>query len=210
MTSSQYQKLLLLVFLLWQICIVVWTWFVGFPRETYFSLLNTPYGSNVTRNFWHPSFLTFFVGGPWKFKKFLQKFKIWHFTNSKTRSCLPCSVKTLKIQFNIQNLRLIASRNPNKAGVFGSSFFRGRGGGGVIFQEELIQYQYNFIQPYQYNFIQLYTTWEIPMEFSGKMLLMIIWKATKNGLSLSLENTFLEKSKGGGVKLISPAFLGLI
>ena len=81
-------------------------------------------------------------------------------------------------------------------------------GGGVIFQEELIQYQYNFIQPYQYNFIQLYTTWEIPMEFSGKMLLMIIWKATKNGLSLSLENTFLES--GGGVKLISPAFLGLI
>ena len=37
------------------------------------------------------------------------------------------------------------------------------------------------------------------MKFSGKMQLMIMLKATKNqGFTLFLENTFLEKSQGGG------------
>ena len=40
------------------------------------------------------------------------------------------------------------------------------------------------------------------MKFSGKMCLMMILEVTKNrGFTLSLEDTFFEKSQGGGVKL---------
>ena len=43
-----------------------------------------------------------------------------------------------------------------------------------------------------------WTIWEIPMKFSGKMWLMIIYKVTKNqGFILSLENTFLKKLQEG-------------
>ena len=42
-----------------------------------------------------------------------------------------------------------------------------------------------------------WTTWGISMKFAGKMCLMIILKVTKNqGFSLSLEDTFFEKSQG--------------
>ena len=38
-----------------------------------------------------------------------------------------------------------------------------------------------------------WTTWDIPMTFSGKMWLMITLKVTKNqGFTLSLEDTFFE------------------
>ena len=49
------------------------------------------------------------------------------------------------------------------------------------------------------------------MKFSGKMCFKIILKVTKNqGFTLSLEDTFFEKPKGGGgVKLTPPAVLGL-
>ena len=48
------------------------------------------------------------------------------------------------------------------------------------------------------------TTWGVSMKFSWKKWLMIILKATKNqGFTLSLEDTFLEKSQGG-VKLPPP------
>ena len=57
-----------------------------------------------------------------------------------------------------------------------------------------------------------WTTWAIlMMTFSGKMWLMIILKLKlkknkkKQGLILSLKNTFLEKP-GGNVKLNPPAF----
>ena len=44
-----------------------------------------------------------------------------------------------------------------------------------------------------------WTTWGMSMRFSGKMRLMIILKVTKkHGFSLSLENTFWEKPRGGG------------
>ena len=47
-------------------------------------------------------------------------------------------------------------------------------------------------------FHNFWTTSGISMKFSGKMWLMIILKVTKNqGLTLSLENTFLEKPQGG-------------
>ena len=39
------------------------------------------------------------------------------------------------------------------------------------------------------------------MKFSGKMCLMIILKVTKTRVSLSLENTFLEKPQGGGGRI---------
>ena len=53
------------------------------------------------------------------------------------------------------------------------------------------------------------------MKFSGKMCLMIILKVTKKqSFTISLEDTFFEKPRGGwgwGVKLtpIPPAILGL-
>ena len=41
------------------------------------------------------------------------------------------------------------------------------------------------------------------MRFAGKMCLMIILKVTKNqGFPLYLENTFFEKLRRGGIKLI--------
>ena len=40
------------------------------------------------------------------------------------------------------------------------------------------------------------------MKFSGKMFFKIMLKVTKNqGFTLSLEDTFFEKSQGEGVKL---------
>ena len=48
-------------------------------------------------------------------------------------------------------------------------------------------------------------TWEISMEFSGKMCLMVILKVTKNhGFILSLEDTFFEKPQVG-VQIDSPS-----
>ena len=42
------------------------------------------------------------------------------------------------------------------------------------------------------------------MKFSGKMCLMIILKVTKNqGLTLSLEDTFIEKRQGGQIEIPS-------
>ena len=48
------------------------------------------------------------------------------------------------------------------------------------------------------------------MKFSGKMCLMIVLKVTKTRVSPSLENTFLEKTQGGGGGRIdpTPALLG--
>ena len=51
----------------------------------------------------------------------------------------------------------------------------------------------------------LWTTGAISMKFSGKMWLMMILEVTKkHGLTLSLEDTFLEKPQG--VKLIPSLF----
>ena len=53
-------------------------------------------------------------------------------------------------------------------------------------------------------------TWGISMKFSAKMWLMKILKVTKNqGFTLSLEDTFFEKPRGGGGLTPSPAVLGL-
>ena len=42
-----------------------------------------------------------------------------------------------------------------------------------------------------------WTTWGIPMKFSGKMWLMIIIEVTKNqGFNLSLKDTFFKKPQG--------------
>ena len=58
-----------------------------------------------------------------------------------------------------------------------------------------------------------WTTWGIPMKFSGKMWLMIILKVIKNqDFTLSLEDTFFEKNteKGGQTELPPlPAILRL-
>ena len=51
-----------------------------------------------------------------------------------------------------------------------------------------------------------WTTWGISMKFSGKIKFMIILKFTRNqGFNLSLENTFLEKSHGGGKSQVDSA-----
>ena len=49
------------------------------------------------------------------------------------------------------------------------------------------------------------------MKFSGKMYLNIIFKVTKKqGFTLSLEDTFLEKPQEAGDQIDPPAVLGLI
>ena len=54
-----------------------------------------------------------------------------------------------------------------------------------------------------------WTTWGIPMKFSGKTWLMIILKVTTNQrFILFLEDTFFEKPQGGSTS--PPAVLGLI
>ena len=48
------------------------------------------------------------------------------------------------------------------------------------------------------SFYIFWTSWEISMRFSEKMWLMITLKVTNQGLTLSLEDTFLKKAQGGG------------
>ena len=51
----------------------------------------------------------------------------------------------------------------------------------------------------------LWKTYGISLKLSGKMWLKIILKATKKqGFTVSLEDIFLEKPQGQGVKLTSP------
>ena len=52
-----------------------------------------------------------------------------------------------------------------------------------------------------------WTTWGNSIKFSGKILLIIILKVTKNqGFTLLLEYTFLEKPQGGS-RQIDPSLL---